>query len=1052
MASFSLSLSADETTQSLAGEWRLLLGGPAPVAAPDAPPPPLVFNDTIVLPATTATANKGPLCDERRITSLTPVHRYEGPAWYERDVVVPAAWQGKRVVLFLERTKYTRVWLDGRAMGENPLLCTSHEYVLGPLAPGSHKLTVLVDNSRKPVPGENHQISDNTQGNWNGLLGRLELRATDSVWIDRVDVTPDVAARTFRLSIALGNSSNSPESGTVTVEAVSYNHPGNPHQPAKIVHPTDAIPASGVVEFDLPLGPDAKPWDEFSPALYRLTVTLESPAGRDVRVVTTGLREFAARSSQFTINGRTTFLRGKTDNCVFPLTGHPPLDVAGWRSYFRVLLDYGINHVRFHSWTPPDAAFTAADELGLYLQPELPFWGEWNDNIRRALQPEGEAILRTYGQHPSFVMLALGNEHWNGRAVMGETVAALRKLDPTRLYAEGSNNFLWAPELSPGDDYWTTVRVPSPAGAQPASYANVRACFSTNDKDNGHIQTGPANTRHDYSAAIAGIPVPVIGHEVGQYTVTPNFDEIAKYTGVFRARNLEYFRDKAAAAGLLDQAGDFFRASGKLAALCYREELEAALRTPGFGGFHVLDLQDFPGQGTALVGLLDAFLDSKGAITPAEFRMFCGPQVLLARFDRYVWTGGETFSADLDLAHYGPTDLPAGTLAWTLRDGDGRIVARGSEKHGALAQGGVRRVATVQTALPAVTAAQKLVFEATLDGTGILTSYPLWVYPGTLSAVPIAPANVTIARHFDAAVQAGLAAGGRVLLMPDAAHPFAHTPGGGFMTDFWCWPMFYNTPGTMGLLIQPDHAALAGFPTETHSNWQWFNLVRPSQPVVLDSLPVTLRPAVQVIDNLDRVHRLGLVFETKVGAGRLLVCAADLPAVAPQHPEARQLLASLLSYASSEKFNPTVATDPGALGRALEARLPLDGAKLSASSSRPNRDPFRVLNNNDASGWTAARNVVGEWWQADFAAPANFDAVELAWDKEQTGYRGVIEVTEDGATWRVLLEQDSGATPIRYQRLECHARGIRALRVRVTGLPQGADVGLGELRLIQPDN
>ncbi|HET7536834.1 MAG TPA: hypothetical protein VFJ90_10290, partial [Candidatus Didemnitutus sp.] len=710
-------LPAAESTLSLAGEWRLLLDGPAPVAALDAPPPPLVFNDTIVLPATTATANKGALNDERRITSLTPVHRFEGPAWYECDVTIPADWQGKRVALFLERTKYTRAWLDGRPLGENPLLCTPHEHFLGSLAPGAHKLTVMVDNSRKPVPGENHQTSDNTQGNWNGLLGRLELRATDAVWIERVDVTSDVAARTFRVSVALGNSTDAPASGTITVEAASYNHAGAPHQPPKVVHPTDAIPASGIVELDLPLGSDAKLWDEFSPALYRLTVTLETAAGRASRVITTGLRAFTAPGSQFAINGRTTFLRGKTDNCVFPLTGHPPFDVAGWRAYFRVLLDYGINHVRFHSWTPPDAAFTAADELGLYLQPELPFWGAWTDAIRRALQPEGEAILRTYGHHPSFVMLSLGNEIWDGRAIMGETVAALRKVDATRLYAEGSNNFLWAPELSPGDDYWTTVRVPSRDNSQPSTLnsqpsapqlANVRATYSTNDKDNGHIQTGPANTRHDYASAIAGIPVPVIGHEIGQFTVSPNFDEIARYTGVFRARNLEYFRDKVAAAGMLDQAADFFHATGKLTALCYREEFEAALRTPGFGGFHVLDLQDFPGQGTALVGLLDAFLESKGAITPAEFRMFCGPQVLLARFDRYVWTGGESFSADLDLAHYGPADLPGGALAWTLRDSENRVVARGSEKHAALKQGGVRRVATVKFALPTAAAAQKL--------------------------------------------------------------------------------------------------------------------------------------------------------------------------------------------------------------------------------------------------------------------------------------------------------------------------------------------------------
>ena len=938
---------------NLAGEWRLALHATAPFDA-SGPLPPIEYDDRINLPATTETAGKGPLNPERRVAGLTPIRRINGPVWYEREFTVPDSWTGSQLALLLERTKFTAAWLDGHPLGAQPLLCTPHHYDLGPLAPGAHRLTLCVDNSRKLVPGDNHQVSEHTQGNWNGVLGRLELRATESAWIDHVAVVPDVSARSFTLRIHLSGTTGAPVAGTLTIVAESINHSGLSHRSPRLVVPLSAA-AGNVITVTLPLGPDARLWDEFSPALYRLSVTLASPDSQDERTLTTGLREFTARGTQFAINGRTTFLRGEVNCCVFPLTGHPPLEVAGWLHYYRTLQEYGINHVRFHSWTPPDAAFSAADELGIYVQTELPFWGEWDDAVRHALRPEGEAILRTYGHHPSLVLLTLGNEHRGDRTAMSGLVTELRRLDPHRLYAEGANNFLATPSLSSGDDCWITARVPDPA--RPGRFANVRGCHATPDDADGHLQIGPGGTRHDYAAAIAGIRIPVISHEIGQFAVAPHFAEIERHTGVFAARNLEHFRAKAAAAGLLDQSDDCFRASAKLTAILYREEIEAALRTPGFGGFQLLGLQDFPGQGTALIGLLDAFLESKGAITPEEFRRFCAPQVLLARFDRHTWTAGERFTADLELAHYGATDWPAASIAWALvpkhsfgeacvqaipqadrlqagfssghqsqlrAPEDEAPLASGTLAVPAAPQGGLCSLSKLQFTLPSVTAAQHLELRLTLHAkpTSLVTTYRIWLYPSSLATRPSPPAGIVIVRHFDTTAQAALAAGHRVLLMPDAAHPFAHSPGGGFMTDFWCWPMFNNTPGTMGLLIQPEHPALASFPTSTHSDWQWYHLAHAAQPVVLDALPAALRPIVQVIDNLERVHRLGLLFEARVGPGRLLVCALDLPALAEIHPEARQFLASVLAYAASESFSPTASIATTALAAALAVRTP----------------------------------------------------------------------------------------------------------------------------------
>jgi hypothetical protein len=452
--------------------------------------------------------------------------------------------------------------------------------------------------------------------------------------------------------------------------------------------------------------------------------------------------------------------------------------------------------------------------------------------------------------------------------------------------------------LAEGDDYWTTVRTGSEGGVP----KSVRGSFADADAPRGHVQVPPFSTRVDYRKAIAGIPVPVIGHEVGQYAVYPDFREIDRYTGVLRARNLEIVRDKLRARGMLDQADRFVQASGALAVLCYREEIEAALRTPGFGGFQLLDLQDFPGQGTALVGILNAFMESKGLVGPPAWREFCSETVPLVRFGKYTWTAGETFTAAAEVAHYGRDAMPCTTPQWSLSDSQGHVLASGELPVADIPQGAVSALGTLRIALPAVKRPDKLTLALSIPRSKqspVVNHYNLWVYPA--APAPTLPKNVVVSHAWDVKTRAVLAAGGRVVLLLHGQGP--GTVEGGFATDFWCWPMFHNKPGTMGLLCDPRHAALADFPTEFHSNWQWARIACAARPVILDDAPADYRPIVQVIDNLGRNHKLGLIFEARVGPGRLLVCACDLSKMADQ-PEARQLLDSLLQYAAAEKFQP----------------------------------------------------------------------------------------------------------------------------------------------------
>jgi len=723
-----------------------------------------------------------------------------------------------------------------------------------------------------------------------------------------------VGKKKVRVRAVVGNRTGQAVSAALALKASSWNTP-SAAQFAPATVPVRAAGPESAAEFDYALGGAVPLWDEFSPAMIRLTVSLAAPPGaggfKDTRAVDFGMRVFAARGTQFTINDRPTFLRGKLDCCIFPLTGYPPMDKAGWLRVLAISKSYGINHYRFHSWCPPEAAFEAADELGLYLQPELPNKATAFQKPEHGgyLRLEGERIFRAYGNHPSFVMFTLGNELGRNEA-MFEMVRHFRQTDPRRLYAQGSNNMHWAPSLAEGDDFWVTCKT--------AKDRPVRGAFFQGDYPAPHIEQRPPSTMVDFSASIAGVPVPVVGHEIGEFQVSPDFREIPKYTGVLKARNLEIFRDRLAAKDMLDQAHDFVRASGALSVICHREDIEAALRTPGFGGFQLLDIQDFPGQGTALVGILNAFMESKGLIAPETWRQFCCETVPLLRMEKYTWTTDETFTGRLQVAHYGPAALPDSPLSWAVRDSQGQAVASGSPAPVTIAQGKVSDVGTLSFPLAEVKAPRKLVIEVAIRGTPFVNRYDLWVYPPKVDTRP--PASVQVVRTLDPATVKHLQEGGRVLLLPNL-EDLKHSIKGAFQTDFWCFPMFRRAaershievaPGTLGILCDPKCPALAGFPTEFHSNWQWWHLVKNSRPIILDDTPAAYRPMVQVIDNFDRNHKLGLVFETRVGKGRLLVCAIDLPAHQDK-PEARQLLHSLLTYAGSDQFAPKSELDMGLL-------------------------------------------------------------------------------------------------------------------------------------------
>lgn len=894
------------------------------------------LTDNIQLPGTTDENEKGIFLDERAVDRLSRVWYWKGPAWYQKEVEIPEDWDGKHVQLLLERTKDTHVWVNGKFCGYDNTLSAPQYYDLSEaVTPGKNQITILIDNAKLPPVGPSHAVDERTQTNWNGIVGRMELQATDPVWIEEVQAYPDVENNSVNLRVTIGNITNTAVEGTLTLSAESWNT-DRPNTYKEHKENLNSIQNMDVVEITYNFNIEAPLWNEFDPALIQLSLTLSANTSEANHVhskqIDFGMRSLVSEGKHFFVNGERIFLRGRLDCANYPLTGYAPMDRETWLEMFKQLKSYGINHWRFHSWFPPREALMAADMVGVYLQPELPnkrsgmdtrsmeeeelrklYLPDYlevdqsitNMTLREYLQREGELIFKHFGNHPSFMMFTLGNE-LGGSPAMYELVENFRSIDPRRLYAQGSNYRAWDPTLTfnDGDDFWVTKKtkyhthivrgssfIAEPAMPQP------------------HIENSSPSTLVDYSEAIADVPAPVIGHETGQFQVSPDFNEIPKYTGVLRARNYEIFRERLEEANMLDQSDDFVRASGKLAVITYKEDIEAALRTPDFGGFQLLDIMDFPGQGTAPVGILNVFMESKGLISPEEWRQFCSEVVPLLKMKKYTWTNEEQFEASIELAHYGKEDFKDAVVTWKLENEKGIIHHDGQFNLSKISRGGLAEIGELSFPLDVIHEAEQLKIVISVDGTPYKNTYPIWVYTENVNTT--IPEGVMVSRRLDPETKKHLLEGGKAIIIPNHDR-LPQSIGGAFQTDFWCWPMFVKAservgaeiaPGSLGFICDPDSPLLAHFPTEFHSNWQWWQLVKNSRPLILDDTPKDYRPLIQTIDNFDRNHKLGMVFETKYGKGNLLVCAIDLP-ILQDHPEARQLYHSMLKYVESNNFTP----------------------------------------------------------------------------------------------------------------------------------------------------
>ncbi|MDN3670355.1 glycoside hydrolase family 2 [Echinicola jeungdonensis] len=708
---------------------------------------------------------------------------------------------------------------------------------------GNKYPNINIAGSKYPNPASKdmaHGYTNHTQIKWNGILGDISIQPISNKILKVLQVYPNPEEGILNVKLNKDGIISNPLSVTIVDQE------GNSIISEAI---SDYTEEKNVVKFQFSVK-ELEVWDEFNPQLYTIEVNSE---GEKV-TKTFGNRSLGHKNGELTLNGHRIFLRGNLECVIFPLTGRPPMQKEEWLRLYQKAKDYGLNHFRFHSWCPPEAAFVAADEIGMYLQVELPHWslkvGE-DQKTFQFLENEANKIIADYGQHPSFIFMSMGNELEGNFGMLNDLVSELKEKDSRHLYAT------------------TTFSFQKPVGTRPEPQDEF---FATQWTDKGWIRGQGVfnefspNFKTDYSANSKQVEIPLISHEIGQYSVYPDINEIEKYTGVLQPLNFIAVKNDLENKNLLSLAPDLTEASGKLAAMLYKEEIERALKTPSFDGFQLLQLQDFPGQGTALVGLLNAFWESKGAISAEEFSKFNSPLTPLARFEKAIYKSGENFIATFEISNF-YKELKDQKLVVSLTNSTGAPITEEVIENIDLSIGNNTSLGNLEVPVK-VDTADVWELKIKVEGTDFENSWPVWVYPAT-SIKPNREVHITTS--FAEADQL-LKEGKKVLLNPDLED--LNGVEGRFVPVFWSPVHFPDQPGTMGLLIDKDHKALADFPTKEYTQWQWWDLCIHSKSLILDEL--SIKPIVRVIDNFVTNQSMGNLFEAKVGNGKLIVAAIDL--------------------------------------------------------------------------------------------------------------------------------------------------------------------------------
>ncbi|CUX35356.1 glycoside hydrolase family 2 TIM barrel-domain containing protein [Clostridium sp. C105KSO13] len=878
-------------------------------------------NFTVMLPGTLDT-NKIGVKDEKNLaTRLTRVHTYEGQVSYSRKIYVSECSQGKRLFLKVERTRELSLKINGEEQipYEAGSLSTPFLFEVTRFAGREAEYVFTVDNvytkwPRKSIIGSS-AATDETQTNWNGILGDFYIYEENEVFISSISVYPNEIGADVCIEVD-GINEKSNKNLLLTIESPAFSEDKTVLESTEWKKDLDETEKNRMAcrVIGIPYDQSVKRWDEGEGNQYQVTVSIlmqneKVTENIDERIIYFGIRTFGKEESQrLVINGRKFFLRGEANCCVFPEEGHPPVTEEAWTKVLEVYESYGVNCMRFHSWCPPEAAFDAADKMGMMMQPEL---SQWNfkdafgdEDARKYYRHELESVLKNLANHPSFLMLTFGNELQNteeGDIYVAELLDLARELDSTRMYAKSSNYHYGELGTDDESDFYTSM----------AYFEEMLR--ATSSPMIGHLNHEYPSTKHNYDETVnkvCGKGKPVFAFEVGQYEILPDFDEIPEFKGVTRAVNFELIKKKAEQEGILPVWKKYVEATGELSLLCYKEETEAALRTGGMSGLSLLGLQDFPGQGTALVGMLNCHLEPKSFnfAKPERFREFFNDVVPLLYLDKFTYWSEEKLSAQFCLANYGKKNLKL-KAGWKLTEND-KIIASGEFEESDYLCGEVISGGVIEVTVPQTETALRMNLE--LYAGEYKNSYPIWSYAKKKEVAPSEMVNTVLTEALIQEIKKGKT----VFLEPSPTKEnFPESIGGQFTTDFWSVGTFPMQEGGMGMVIEKEHPALAEFPTEIHSNYQWWSMAS-KRPMIL---PSQIMPIVTVPDSYSRMKHMGLLFEASLGKGRVMISSMGL-LENQKYPECRGLLYSLLDYLEQNEEKVSQMIDEDELKRIISVQ------------------------------------------------------------------------------------------------------------------------------------
>ena len=826
------------------------------------------------------------------VRCLRQRYNYTGALWLQRDIEIPESFGGKYITLFLERVNIaSELWIDGKKINRQIVgLSTPHIYNLTGIAAGKHTITLRLDNSDLlNIEGMASGYSCDTQSIWLGIVGKIEIRAEEIFHISNLQVVP--------------------KSDGINVNITAHSDCTSPHERRKVFISLQAIAPSGkelqkitvervlynekqIIHLEYPID-DIEYWDEFNPALYTMNASIayygddmseetenilvnehgksKITSGYDEKSVQFGMRIIAIKDKQLILNGRPIALRGTIDCAIYPKTGYPPTDLQSWLDVMKTVKEYGLNHVRFHAWCPPEAAFKAADTLGVYVLAEMPFWlnkdvcslAAGDDLIHKYYYTQEMInISEFYGNHPSFIMFSNGNELMGDFEMLERMTTQIKSLDNRRLYTMTTN---FDHPVAPCEDFLCAF------------------------ESNGHRirlqvfhDVVSEHSRLSYSEVVNSSDVPIISFEVGQYCVYPDVDSVTDYAGNLIPVNFEIIGKEMKKHGIYRKLKNYIKASGKTAALLYKEDIEAALRTHKMGGFQLLSLCDYTGQGTATVGLLDVFWKSKGIISPEQFREFCSEVVPLIKADR-VFYNDEIFSAEFDLYDYGKEPITDIKYDFKLMDGD-KIVYQTQTKE-------------PRVSFPLGFTKKPSMLTAVLSVGKYKNRQAVFVYPKCefKNDIPIFNGYTS---ELDAVIENG---GKAIVLAENLKNPIE----GLFKPVFWS-PAWFKSQRACGAIIDNSHPIFADFPTEDFANFQWKHPIDNSIGADISEFPQEFKPIIEPVPNFfDNTPRSPL-FEAKIKNADILFCGFDLEV---DNKAVNALKYSILKYINSSDFKPKQTLD-----------------------------------------------------------------------------------------------------------------------------------------------